>query len=224
MTPVQFASNVQRIYNRLKDTSVSLELKDRQIIYWLDTKRALRIERTQANKMLLNDWLFQDIGCVPLCRVDKAECDSITYGCNSLKVDIDKLISLPDMASLRVNMVDKISRIYYTSPNLLKARLDSVMGRNFNWCTIIGNQLYIIPNPNMWENFAVVNIQGIFESPTTVTKYDQCVTKCGFDIYNDDYPAPAGMLDEITLDILTKELNIAMRMIADDTNDNRDNK
>lgn len=220
MTGSEFCADIKRIYNRLHNVPFTTELDNRQIMYWLNQRRSKYIEQQYSvNQMTLNDQFFQELkdgagdSCICMERVDKSDCDKVTYGCPSLRIKIQDLVYLPDMASIRVNMVDKITRIYYTTPDLLSSRLSTVMGQAFNWATVIPPYLYVIPSVKMMENFSMVNIRGIFHEPEKVAH---------FDFYNDNYPCPAGILADIKTDIMTKELRIASAMTSDSTNNMKD--
>lgn len=223
MTAVQFCDDIKEIRNRLHDVSDDIELENEQIMYWLNQRRSTYIS-SFPHKLLLNDFFYQDMGCVELCRLKQDECDNLTWGNDSLKFGaMPQLIFRPDMDdALRINLVNKVSRIYYTVPTLLQSRLSTTIGRNFNWATIIAGNLYVIPALKQWENFNVINLQVIAAEPEKVLKYNEDGTTREFDFYNDSYPCDPAVLEKIKYDILTKELKISMVMQPDTTNNSRD--
>lgn len=223
MTLHEFCDDIVSIRNRLKDVSDDIEIEDNQIVYWLNQRRATYISDF-PNKMLLNDQFYQDMGCIPLCRLGESECDNVTWSNDTLKfAPLPQLVFRPDMGDvLRINLVDKVTRIYYDSPAIIHSRISTPNGRNFNFGTIIGGSLYIIPAMKQWENFSIANLQVIAAEPNKVLKYKADGTTTEFNFFDDEYPCDPAVLAAIKLDILTKELKISMAMAPDDTNNSRD--
>lgn len=225
MTLQEFTTDLLRIYERLKDVKDDVQLEPEQIVYWLNQRRASYIS-SFPSKMMLNDQYYQDMGCIPLCRLDPETCERVTWSVDSLKFDgLPQLVFRPDMDDvMRINLADKVTRIYYDTPAIIHSRLSTANGRNFNFGTIIGGNLYILPAIHQWENFNIANLQVIASEPQKVLKYNDDGSTSIFDFFTDDYPCDPGVLKQIKLEILTQELKIAMAMIRDDTNDSRDNK
>ena len=80
-----------------------------QMSFIVDYKRAQYLRQDQTKNYFDNDFYYQDLGCLELVKVDKAECCEIDLGCDILKTKI----KLPDALrfeqrlAIKVNAVDK---------------------------------------------------------------------------------------------------------------------
>jgi len=160
----------------------------------------------------------QDMGCVPLCTVDKSECPTLPVGCCIKKAaNIPKFVDLPDMqGATYVGTIDKQHPYSNIDRRLLNDRLSLRFGKDTNFWYMIQQSLYVVTR-NSELNW--INIAGIFEDPTTVCQYTNGGNPCCFDIFTSDYPAPRRMLEDIQQAIIENEIKVFLTTIPDEVND-----
>ena len=194
-------------------------LNIRQIKAWIKYYRSYAIlNYSQAGKEI-DFQIVQDLGCVELTDVDKADCPSGLWGCNIKKAAIPKLVDLPnDRGLVWVGLVDKQTPIILTSPNTLYFKQHQRFTGDMRRAYFIGGNIYVTDPFN--EDICYINVRGIFDDPQDVcyTTSDGTSTYIGDD---DDFPLPNYMIPFINENILQKELNMSISTINDESNDAR---
>ena len=220
----EFAYNIRNIARAGQSDADDERLKISMIKFWIKGYRAkLIFEYTNAGK-LIDPQLVQDLGVVPLIEVDKADSDCpecIEWGCKIFKVEIPKLIDLPNNRGLVfVGLIDKQTPIMLDYPDTTIFKRATRFGKKFNRSYLIGNVLYVTTeNTNL--DLKYINIRGVFEEPTLAFNYTApgCEKVCYTD--NDQYPIAMRMYEPITKQILQNELNMTVNSVTDELNDAR---
>jgi hypothetical protein len=222
----EFAYNIRNIGRAGNSDADDENIKISMVKFWINGYRAkLIFEFTNAGK-LIDPQLVQDLGVVPLEEVDKADSDCpecVKWGCNIYKVDIPKLVDLPNNRGLLfVGLIDKQTPIALDYPDTSKFKRATRFGDKFDRSYLIGNTLYVTTtNENL--DLKYINIRGVFEDPREAFNYvaPGCDKKCYSD--DDPYPIPMRMYEPITKNILQSELNMAINAVNDELNDGRQN-
>jgi hypothetical protein len=220
----EFAYNVRNIGRAGLGNSDDERLKISMIKFWIRGYRAKAVfELTAAGKMI-DPQLVQDMGVLPLEEVDKADsdCPPVEWGCKIKKVEIPKLIDLPDnRAIVFIGLIDKQTPIVLDHADTHIFKRATRFGRNLNRAYLIGNTIYIVTKDNDTE-LKYINIRGVFEDPTEVNEYPkpECEAVC-FNEDKDEYPIPMRLYEAITRNILVNELQMALQTVNDELNNAR---
>lgn len=221
---LEFAYDVRMMASAGQGNSDDNKLEIRQIMLWINSYRAKAcFELTDFGKNI-DPQLVQDLGVVPLTKVDKADtsCPKVEWGCKILKTTIPKLVDFPKGRSLTfVGLVDKQTPIQIDEADVSFYKQKTRFGKLFDRCYLIGNTLYVVTREDN-VHLKYVNIRGVFENPLDVYNYaaEGCTATC-FDEETDNYPLPLRMRDIIVTNILTKELNITLKTTDDELNNTR---
>lgn len=163
------------------------EFTDRNIAYWARYCRNELLYRDLKNNKDINKQYEQDFGCLPLRKVDAANCTEVKWGENLMLITIPKLIDLPGNAGLTFfGLVDKVTNIHVSSYD---NSLDdfSPFKRQGVRANIIGQNIYVRGN----NELCLVNVRGIADDPTIV---NVCGSGGEIACYNPDvdcYPIPS---------------------------------
>ncbi len=190
--------------------SITEPITLQSIKYHIKNTRALLI-RNEINKMRSVDpEIIQDLGCVSLINVDRAECCDLDIGCNFLRttLKIPSLIELHHKPLMtRVGPIDKINRPYQLIPyERIPFEFYNKFTRSLIKAFLMNNNDYLylaIDKDNMLsKSLTKINIQGVFEDPSDVQPFRTCG---GTICFSDDsqYPVKQWMCNAIK-DIVIK--------------------
>lgn len=167
--------------------------------------RSLFIRQDYTKSGKYHQLLVQDLGCVPVEKVDSAECCTVESGCFVYRTK-DKI---PDPIRLKgledftfVGATDKISR--YTS--ILPEEIEYLKHNKYTSKDpryyYMNEYVYLL---NLQPEY--VNIRGIFADPREVAKFNQCEDA---ECYTDDsrFPVPEDMIPGIINSFISGELRI----------------
>lgn len=200
---------------------------DRQIAYWVQAHRNRLIYEDFERTSIISPLWEQDLGCVKLTEVDKADCKTYQWGDNVKKATLPEILKLPHKGIglggglTFVGLLDKQTRIpidvygrgqydnfvMYAPKKRIKAY-------------IIGNVIYVdgIGNDTDIDIFdedgiCAINVRGIFAASNDVCR----------DWAKDQYPIDAHLEEVLYQKIWTTELSLAAQSRQDKTNnDNGD--
>lgn len=192
-------------------------LNIRQIKFWVEYYRArLLMEFTDAGKNI-DPHLVQDLGCLKLTEVDRAECPSITWESKIKKATIPKVISLPqDRGILFVGYIDKQKPIAFVSADTMYWNQHRFITNEEVRAFLINDQLYIDSPTD--EDLCFINVRGVFENPSDVETEDTDGNKVCFDDDTDVYPMPKKLVQMVTERILRVELPALLNGVNDELN------
>lgn len=224
-------SDIQGIANRLGAKPRNGKIDDREIELWVRQYREKWIIDTfNKNRGLYyssKPSLIQDLGCLVLSCVDQSECLGLPTGCYVSKCIIPAPVELPGGIDY-VGVINKRQRfVEVSNPNELAGRLAAPYSDKFVFYYRIGaNALYIATaDAEMYRDLCYVNVREVVADPTQACYKKSLTTSlCCFDKTNDPYPMTGEMASDIKMMILTREMNIAMQHLRDDSNNTRDDR
>jgi hypothetical protein len=211
--------NIYNIYRNFTKSDDDL-LTIRQISFLVHTYRAMYIRRDVERNSLDYSMYEQSLGCILLEPASKSECCDYNTTCTimkSVKV-IPTLLRLKSRIGLKLTSTDDSTDI----PIIQQARAKYTSFSRFTNdkkyaflrdCSD-GMHLFVI-NDKLIERVAG---QAVLADPTTAKNFVDCD---GVSCWNADmsYPLGQDMINSITQEILTKELNIARYGEKDKEND-----
>lgn len=195
-------------------------LNIRQVKFWIKYYRSYLIKKNITAEHLVNPQLIQDLGCVELTEVDKADCPELLWGQVIKKAKIPKLVDLAnDIGVLWVGLIDKQTPILICDPNVLFFKQHQRFTGNMRRAYLIGDYLYVTDPFN--EDICMVNIRGIFDDPIGIeVRHRDGEFECiGED---DQYPMPESYVADITALIMQRELQMTVQATNDENNDSRE--
>ena len=176
-----------------------------QIKFNVQHYRAMFIRRDYARNGVVSKTLEQDLGCIPLVRVDASKCcnlssDTPVYRTN-VKMPKPVRFNLQDAFTF-VGKPDGMGAIPKVEPYMVE-----YLGYDKYTCDkpkyyMIDEYIYVY-SPNGMEN---INVRGVFEDPREVHNFNTCEGNC-YDPQS-DYPLPADMLSAINMGLLQGELQL----------------
>lgn len=195
-------------------------LNERQIAFWIGYYRARKIYEESRGGRSIDPQLLQDLGCLELKKVDKANCPEVLWGCGVKRVAIPKVVDLPKNRGIAwIGLVDKQEPIILSSPDVLYFRDKQRFTGNMRKAYFIGGYLYVTDALN--EDIKWINVRGVFDDPLAIETKDadgngQCIT------WEDEYPMPEHYISDIVQRIMQYELNMSIRAVNDEVNDSRE--
>jgi len=191
-------------------------LHDRQIAFWVNKWRAYLIKDEVEKNNNVDESLYQDLGCVPLDKVDVADCPEVLYGYDVYKARLPALISNEPWAIGFVGLIDKRTPLRVLTESTIH-RIHSWLAKNVPYALFIGGKLYITgcSSPRCY-----INVRAILSNPLDCAEPDgECSGKClGWD---EPYPIADWMLPLITQNILN-EVSRFVYGLQDSIAENRD--
>lgn len=174
----------------------------RQISFWLNNQRALLVRNDLNKGRNIDPDLIQDLGCVEMEVVDRAECCDIGIDCAIIrtKLRIPNPLVLNHLPLFtRIGRIDKVSESYNVIPY---AQIPFVGNGRFNkkmkFAFYRDGRIYIKLTSNNLFTKAIkhINIQGVFEDPSDIGRFTTC---SGIPCFSEDdkYPISAWMVDYI---------------------------
>ena len=166
--------------------------------------RALFIRQDFTKNGKVHQLFVQDLGCVPLEKVDSAECCDVESGCFVTRTED----VLPDPIRLKgledftfVGAVDKITRYTSILPEEVQFIKYNKYTKNDIRYYYMNRRVYILNEQKY------VNIRGIFADPRDAARFNLCE---GAECYTDDsrFPIPEDMIPGIIAGFVNGELQI----------------
>lgn len=204
--------------------TISDSISQDYISFLVKNARATLIRQELNKGRSIDTYIIQDLGCVQIEPIDRAECCSVEVECVFMRTvkPIPSTIELKNSQVLtRVGPVDKIARPY----DRVDANRVPFLGYNkFTRNTVryfqkdTDGYLYLASGPNLGL-LEYINVQGVFENPEDAADYVGCDDKPCF---TDDspYPVKAWMVDVIKTMVL-KQLGIMIQAPEDQTSDGK---
>jgi hypothetical protein len=189
-----------------------------QLSFIADYKRAQYIRQDQTKNYFDTDQFYQDLGCINMIPVDKAECCTIGLDCDVLRseVKIPNIIRLKERYGLKISAVDRQTRFTIILPERVPFLGNTKFPQLGVKVYFLNGYIYIPESLDI----RAINVRAILEKPenakTFICDGEACYTN------DSEYPLTSDMLDLITRDVLSTELSFLMKMIPDETNDGSD--
>ena len=203
-------------------TSDDLNIRDKQIAFWINYYRAKLLKQAQDKRDLNFELYKQNLGSVDVDLFDKNECCEIDDCILRTKIKIPS--PLETGGGLNITFVGLLDGTPFN-----KEYHNSVMWSSASKCTsktptwyYQGGYIYIVNHP---QNLKYINIQGVFENPLEANNFRTCdcddLEDC-FDDYDFQYPFPEHKVDTLVKMIAESELRILTGLPKDNTNDSQD--
>lgn len=227
--PRVITTDIKMIAGKLGAIKRRDDIDDRQIELWLNSYRELwlqtKIKTDRKRYYEAIPSLFQDLGCRILTCVDQSECAALPWGTYVSKIVLPAPVEVP--GALWIGLINKRVRFIETTDREVGGKLAAPYASNFIfWWRTTGTNCYLATgDAKLYNDLCYVNVREICADPREACyKKSLTTAKCCFDPENDKYPATMDMIEEIKLQILTKEFNIAMQYLRDNTDNNRDDR
>jgi hypothetical protein len=215
----ELAYNIRNIARNGQGNSDDERINIRQIRFWIRSWRARLVKQQTDYGKHIDPHLIQDLGCLPLKEVDmsdpkEADAECIIcpeWGCTIKKATIPKLVDLPKgRALLFVGKLDKRTAFIMDDPDVSLFKEHTQFGKIISRTYLINNTLYF----KFYDgdsSIEYVNVRGVFEDPEKVDTYATpgCTAKCYN--YDDEYPMPMSMYEDVVQGILSQELNMTLQ-------------
>ncbi len=208
------------ILNLMRGGEVSSDepLQKEQVIFMVDYCRGLLIKRELDKKKGIDKQLVQDLGCVEVSQVDRAECCEVETDCVVYRT-AEKLPALTNSDTEMITYVGGINKRtpynFFSKSYAIRAKWAKYASKSVNVYYTNG-YLYIENYPGDLKH---INVQGIFENPSDVQAFIDCNKNNDCDLgYDAPYPAPNWMISMITEIIIRRELTFMAGKLVDNTN------
>lgn len=227
-------SDILGIANKLGAIKRREDIDSREIELWINHYRELwilanaRVVPGTQNKRIYPDLfpsLYQDLGCRLLTCLDQSECATLPVGAYISKIVIPAPVEIH--GSLWIGLINKRTKFIETTASELEGKLAAPYGGKFMyyWRTTGTNAYVATSDGELYRDLCYVNVREICADPRQACyKKSLTTAQCCYDPKTDLYPAMGDMIEWIKLQILTKEFNIAMQFLKDETDNNRDDR
>ncbi len=183
---------------------------------WVQKYRSLLIARDLNKGHTISKNIEQDLGCVTLIEVDKAECCDLNSNCTILRTELllPKPVELDYKDAITfVGSIEKQRSYELSSSNQSYFDTFNKYTGNVPKAYYLNGYIYIT-NETFLKH---ISVRGIFEDPQEAARFHTC---SGEACYTDDsrYPISDKMIPIITDLILQKELNVVLKTTPDESN------
>ena len=224
MTLNELIYNIKNIVEK-GVTPRSMKLTDAQLAEWFKYYRsklvsdALKDNRTQITNY------EQDLGCVKLICVDKAECCDLNVDSNILRTEkvIPSLLQSNDFNGITfVGLVDKQTPIQFNSSHQAYWRQFSRF-TGLKRTAFYRNGYIYVSDRQKPTRITHINIRGIFEDPEEAHDFSDCTENC-VDFLDTEFPVDGRMIPLMNDLIMSKELSLYLNSREDNTVNGTDAK
>lgn len=214
---MSIAKGIYDVYEILRVHSKDKDFNEELVVHKFNAYReAMILAMYQANSFLSPLW-YQNHQPIELTKITSGDDPLITLGSITMgKGTIAKPIYIPDTnAPVTVTKGSKMMPYSFREPEIIANIVMSgaEIHPNYGYCYIRETSLYVYPY------IEKVTASGIFSDPTQVQLPNAGYTGWRDRTLDDDYPANAAMMQEIVLQILTKDFDISIKQISDTLND-----
>lgn len=230
----EYIYDVKMLASKMKISDDS-RLTDRMIAFWINSQRAMWLQRQQNKSHRKDPQLIQSLGAVPVDIVDVSEApDNLKTGYSILRTTrkIPKTIYLDDLDDgiASIGSVDRMqkrfsyipyNRVFYAG----NCRYNSDEIFAFRQNNQDESYLYLFSGENNqdFKTLSYVNVRGIFEDPRDLADYKDLN---GVKKYTKDseYPLNRSIWEFMKQKIIETNFQILSEMPTDSTNDANDIK
>lgn len=201
-----------------------LAIDDRLVDSWIHGQRALWFRNELNKNRSKSANIIQDLGCVAVSPVDRAECCSIDTGCTFLRTDLKIPVPIElhfTDTITRVAPVDKLARAFsFVEYEQAIYSGNGRFNRSHTFAFLKNNYIYLKMQPSSVLSSALkyINIQGIFEDPTDVARFTTCTGAACYD-ETSQYPINAWIWQYIKDQIVKSDLKYLQFIAPDNSND-----
>lgn len=207
--------------NLSSDDDIDLRLIESEV----HNKRA-RFLRNELNRnRTIDPFIVQDLGCVEMQIVDRAECCDINIGCSILRTvqQIPSTIELHNTTLLWINPVDKLEKSF-SFIDYQAAKF--IGGHRFTsrliYAFVLNNYVYLVSEDDTHAQITHISIRGVFENPEEAAKFVNCSDGSACYTGDSPYPLKAWMADAVETEVFNTLLS-KVKMPKDSSNDSKSN-
>lgn len=208
--------------NSSDDTDIDL----REIESEVHKKRALYVKQDLDKNRSVDQRLVQDLGCVELEVVDRAECCDIEVDCDILRTvyEIPQPIELKHNNTIWAGPVDKLNYPFsFVTYEHAKFAGNGRFNKNSIFAFMRNNRIYLISQNPDYLYLTHINVRGVFEDPSAAGVFTNCVTGSSCFSADSEYPVNMWMLNLIEQEVY-QEFLPKLKNFVDNSNDGKDNK
>jgi hypothetical protein len=202
-------------------------ISDKQIAHWINVERMALIQAYFEKRRLFDPSLIQDLGCLEVSCIDKAECCNICINTEEhvyrTLLPIPTPISTPAYSMSNPALLSYVGLITYSDPFEFTSPSISAWSKYNKYTKHIirayyrNGYIYLdnVKNPYELEFIAV---RGVFQDPFEAGKYSNC-DNCK--TYDDPYPIPGYLVSDLKEVILKKYVPYIQQQVQDVRNDSK---
>jgi hypothetical protein len=194
----------------------------RQLSFDIDVVRA-KFLRNEFNKnRTIDSGFIQDLGCVPLETVDRAECCEVEVGCHVVRTIAKIPQSIEQHSATTITRIGPIDKLQVSYSLVPYERVPYIGNNKFNknqvFAYIKDDRIYIASKSHLIKHLEYINIQGVFEDPEEAINFVDCDNK---PCYSRDgkYPTNKWLVDFIIRQLIQdySPVAIAPSDVSNDT-------
>lgn len=212
------ASTLNQIVYNIKNvhsgglSSSDFPFSDENIAYWVQYYGNMLRKAEIEKQGYIDDSNIQDLGCVPLTKVDVADCD-VKYGYDVKKVALPSTlrIVIPTPSITFFGMIDKQTSIPFRDADAIQLNKYVQFPKAIKlsaWQD--GNTIYVLGANAV--NLCYVNVRGVFENPAQIATFKIGESEMCYD-WDSTYPINDNLLPQLYSLIRENELNVAQKQI-----------
>ena len=195
----------------------------RQIKFWIRNQRALWIRNELNRKRTIDEDIIQTV-CADIEEVDASDCCDITIDCSILrtKKKLPKTIELHNKNGIvRVGPVNRKGKPF---SYIDYSRVAWIGSGRFNqhllYAFLYNEYLHVLTKNPAYQDLKTIVVRGVFEDPSEVSGFKDCVTDQPCYSDDDPYPIKTWMIPALKEAILKSNLMIEAQAEAqgDDNN------
>lgn len=222
MTALELVADIITIARSI-NVSHSENLSQWQVLSWVNQYRAKLIRQAiDKGDAIANEWI-QDLNCLELELIDRAECPATINVLAGQNVQRTKM-SIPSIINTKtqdgivfIGSVEGKPYQYVTETRSRYIRFKKYGGHD-KVAYRRGDHIYLTCSVEQ----QYISMSAIFEDPTKLADYiSSCSNSVCYDPYTSDYPITFEMINTIKELIFKLELGISLSMPSDKNNDDQ---
>tara|TARA_R110001632_G_scaffold193983_2_gene314974 strand:+ start:2676 stop:3401 length:726 start_codon:yes stop_codon:yes gene_type:complete len=221
----EIAYNIKNIASNGR-ASDDFDISLSQIKLWVIYHRNKILLEVTNNGKFIPLQVEQDLGTIPLIKVDKADAQGVVWGENIYKVNYVSTKTgaiLPEFLKFNnrrgvtfVGLVDKVTPIPLIDEHNAFLTKHNKFAKNHRRGYFVGKELYIVL-PTDFE-MAYINVRGILQDPRMGVKINGTATSFQYDDDATQFPFPDEHLPVLVDRVLKSELSFTLKVPQDNFN------
>jgi hypothetical protein len=207
--------------------SDDIDLSNRYISYLLSNQRALWIRKKYSEPgNLVNDSITQTLGAMELEVADRSICPGIPAGCSILRTKEEIPNPVTVKGSELITRVGPVDILNYDFSYVPYERAIYTGNGKYNqqqvFAFLLDNRIYIKTANVQYKMLKYINIRGVFEDPSIVTKYCDAQGNTCYDPATTNYPIERWMIPFVKEQVVNQLVQSA-QMPKDQANNANNN-
>lgn len=159
--------------NLSDDDDIDLRLLESEV----HSQRALSIRNEYNKNRTIDPFIIQDLGCVEMEIVDRAECCEVDLDCSILRstLKIPSTVELHNTTPIWIQPVDKLEKSFgHITPEQAKFIKGNRFTKNQVFAFIINGYVYLVSEDDSHAEISHISVRGVFENPVAVAEFNTC--------------------------------------------------